>query len=248
MKSYMLSNKGDNMFDGIINGIAAGLGAGVGVLFSQLVVRPFFAKYINPKYLHLKDQYRRVKYSNDYFRTLTLKELEWVDKSAKKMVAEVFKGKKLGIVSGALYLILGLLALVLSFIMFAFATTVIIRAFQIPETWDNIPWYRIDAGSSMIPALFAAIFFTGWLCCNIFLQTKKPAQHYEKFFGASSKNTTSYWKSIILDLIRQRAIASGDKPDLVLIGKAPFKRFSNIYGGWTLVLSGLVLILIGFGY
>jgi len=77
----MLSNKGDNMFDGIINGIAAGLGAGVGVLFSQLVVRPFFAKYINPKYLHLKDQYRRVKYSNDYFRTLTLKELEWVDKS-----------------------------------------------------------------------------------------------------------------------------------------------------------------------
>jgi len=233
------------MIEGALNGLYVGLGVGAGLAFSKFVLRPFIEKKIRPQILRFKDHLIRRRYSEDYFRTLSSRELEWADESADKMVADVLKRKKLGIIGGTFYVIIVFLFFLFSLIIFPIITMVLIRVFQFQEPGGALSWYNIEAvGSSTILAIFVGICFTGWVAGSVFMLTKNPNPSYLNLCGRES--THGYWKSVIFDLIRKRDISIYSKPNLVLIGKVPFKRFAKPYGIWTLALSGLVLILLLF--
>ena len=235
------------MIEGVINGIFVGLGVGAGILISRLFVRPFIKEKIRPHYINLKKQYKRLRHSDNYYRALSSEELLWADDAASKMVAETSKGQKLGFIAGTVSLIVGLLVFLLCAFIFCGITMALIKAWQPEKLLGALSWYRVETvGSSTILAIFVAIFFTGWLCVRVFLLTTKPARHLKTFFGDSYRNSSSFWKSEIYELILKRTISIDMTADMNLIGKAPFKRYSNLWGRWAIILSGLVLILLMF--
>jgi len=241
----MFPSTGEIMLDGVLNGIYAGLGVGIGVLVSRLIVRPFIEEKVEPYYNIFKKRFKRILYSDDYGRTLSTQELLWAEDAAANMVAEVSKGDKLGFIRGSLYLIIGLLVFLLSTLIFSGATTAVIKAFLFQEQWGALSWYRVETvGSSTILGIFVAICFTWWLCVSVHLLTQNPARHFKSFFGNYQKNSRSYWKSIIIELIRKRSISTDVGADIILIGKVPFRQHSVLSGILTVILSGLVIILL----
>ena len=235
------------MLDGVINGIWAGLGAGAGIALSRFIIRPFFSNYINPHFLRLKDRYKRIRYSDDYFRTLSTEELEWADKSAQEMVADVFNSKKIGVLAGTFYVIIGILFFILCICLFPMISMALIKAFQVPEPWGALSWYNIETiGPSTILAIFVGICVMAAISSGVFLLTKNPNRYYDSFFGKYRQSTHSYWKSEIFELIRKRKVSIHTAPNLSLIGKTPFKKFSKTYGAWGLALSGITLVLLIF--
>jgi len=236
---------------GVSAGLAAGIGAGVGIAVSRFMIRPFFRKNVKPHYERLKANLLRKRYP-DYDRELSSDEVSWADDTAAKMVSEVGKTQSSGFMKASFFVFIGLILFLLLFILSILISGTIVEAllqtfrFSVPQ--GAMSWYRVETLDSsnflIFFTIFAGMLFLYWSGARVFMMSQNPARLHAFLLGQYNPKPQSYWKSIIIDLIRKRHLSLNITAAMKRIGKEPFKRLSTKIGVWLIGFIGMIVTLL----
>lgn len=94
-----------------------------------VVLSSYIGNLVSPHYIRFKKKYKRIRYTDDYDRALSSEELLWTNDTTTKMVAEVSKDQKIGMIGTTVSGIVGLLVLILSMVIFGGITMALLRLY-----------------------------------------------------------------------------------------------------------------------